>query len=272
MTQSERDRGINRLRSRDRLARFHHAIVRPFLRRHLRYSRLSLWLESLTHFSPQEHALDNVMRFASASAMEGDYLEFGVYEGGTFAAAYHLAQRYGLRSMRFFAFDSFQGLPSPSGIDATPYQQFQQGQYALDLASFNRSLRRHGVPQARIRIVPGWYDETLNETTRVLLGISTAAVVWIDCDLYRSAVPALRFVTPLVTPGTIIVFDDWYAFRGDPRCGEQRAFREWLAQNPTIGVQEFMSIGWHGKAFLIHSAPPSSMSPLPPDDNRPPAV
>lgn len=41
----------------------------------------------------------------------GDYLEFGVYRGRALMAAYFAAQRASLTDMRFYAFDSFEGLP-----------------------------------------------------------------------------------------------------------------------------------------------------------------
>src|SRR4051812_9121648 len=66
---------------------------------------------------PREAMLTTAIEFAAWSDLSGDYLEFGVWEGSTFAHAFHQAQRNHLTSMRFYAFDSFEGLPPISGVD-----------------------------------------------------------------------------------------------------------------------------------------------------------
>jgi hypothetical protein len=73
---------------------------------------------NLFAYTPREEILDFAMHFVQESALEGDYLEFGVFRGHTFAGAFHSAKRYGLDSIHFYAFDSFCGLPPSSGVDA----------------------------------------------------------------------------------------------------------------------------------------------------------
>lgn len=227
--------------------------IGTFLRRNLRYSRLFRDLRTAFSLHPQEQMLEDIMQYLASTSMEGDYLEFGVYEGWSLIAAYKFAELNGLDRMRFIAFDSFQGLPEPSGVDLTDYPQYQTGDYASDQKSFERNLRRHGVPFERVTIVPGWFEDTLNKDVKKQLELEKAAVAWIDCDLYMSTVSALDFLTDLVQPGTIVIFDDWMAFRGDAELGEQKAFREWLARNPHLEPVEFGKMGWHGMAFVLQT-------------------
>lgn len=92
---------------------------------------------------------------------------------------------------------------------------------------------------SRVQVVPGWFSDTLTETTRAKLGTMLAAIVNIDCDLHEAARQALEFVTPLLQDGTVVLFDDWLAFRGNPNRGEQRACREWLAAHPEWSLTPF---------------------------------
>ena len=48
----------------------------------------------------------------------------------------------------------------------------------------------------------------------------------------------------------MLLFDDWYHYRGDPNAGEQRAFREWQAATEawTIPRCSGVSNGCPGKA------------------------
>lgn len=105
---------------------------------------------------------------------------------------------------------------------------------------------------ADVRIVPGFYDETLTADTKEQLSLQRAAIILIDCDLYESTVPVLEFITDLVDQGTILIFDDWYRFKGDPNKGEQRACNEWLQKNPHINLVQYWQQGPQSVAFLVN--------------------
>ena len=62
----------------------------------------------------------------------------------------------------------------------------------------------------------------------------------------------MDFITDYIQDGTVLIFDDWFCFRGNPNRGEQRAFREWLKRNPSIKVSEFHKYGAEGNSFIVH--------------------
>lgn len=203
-------------------------------------------------YNSRENMLKVAIEYVAASKLEGDYLEFGVYEGDTFVAAFHFAKNYNLKSMHFYAFDSFKGLPEIKGDDRKGFRQFTKGQYFCDINKFKKIISRKGVNSNKVKIISGWYDDVLNEATKKKIPLRKASVIFIDCDLYQSAVSALNFITEYIQNGSIIIFDDWFCFRGDPNKGEQRAFREWLKKNPSIKTTQFYRFGWHGNSFIIH--------------------
>jgi len=194
--------------------------------------------------------LSTALDFAKWSRLEGDYLEFGVWQGTTFTSAYFMAQQRCLSAMRFYAFDSFQGLPETSETSEAS-AEFRPGDYSCTRADFEGGLRRAHVPLDRVEIVPGWFDETLTGQVKDSLPLKRAAIAWVDCDLYESTLPVLGFLTDYVQDGTILIFDDWFCFRGNPERGEQRAFTEWLGDNPEIRASHFHNFGWHGASFIL---------------------
>ncbi len=113
-------------------------------------------------------------------------------------------------------------------------------------------LEKNGVDLEKITFIEGWYNKTLNEGTKKKLSTKKAAIVLIDVDLYESTVPVLDFITAYLQTGTILIFDDWFAYRGDPRRGEQRAIREWLKRNPNIELIEFYHYSWGGNSFIVN--------------------
>jgi len=159
--------------------------------------------------------------------------------------------------MNLYAFDSFAGLPENNELDAAGHQWFKGGAYSCSEQEFLKNVRRSGADMHRVITVPGWFEESLKVDNPRLRNLQKAAVVWVDCDLYSSACAVLNFITPYLQYGTLMLFDDWFAYRADPNAGEQRAFREWLHRNPHLSAVELMRFGWHGNSFVIHDAPTS---------------
>lgn len=211
-------------------------------------------------------------RFVAADKIAGDYLEFGVFSGTTFVEAFHLIEDAFKESympsewnteqdsierlrqwkqMRFFAFDSFQGLPEPTGID-TLSGDFVEGKFSNSKDNFINHIISKGVPKDRVVVVSGWFSETLTEKTRADHEMRQAAIVHIDSDLYESAKLVLDFIEPLLVDGTIIIFDDWYNFKGNPNLGEQRAFREWLDENPEWIATQYQKESVWRNSFIMN--------------------
>ncbi len=219
-----------------------------------------------TRYIGSHGCLNAATSFVTWNQIEGDYLEFGVYQGRSMAAAYHAFmynrkillnrgydspeyRRWKDNPPRFFAFDSFEGLPGGPGerdID------FHTGAYQCSEDRFKAYLVRSGVDVKDVVTVPGFYDYSLTDKTKARHGLRKAAVIMIDCDLYESTVPVLDFITDLVGQGTIIVFHDWFRFRGSPLHGEQRACREWLVKNPHLELIEYWREGPQAVSFLVN--------------------
>jgi hypothetical protein len=179
------------------------------------------------------------MGFVSDCKIEGSYLEFGCADGGSLADAFRASRRWRLDNMKFFAFDSFEGLPEPTGLDADKFRRYEKGEFACNIDKYKRNIRIQGTDLKFVTIVPGWYDQSLTLEAKKNLPIQRAAVIWIDCDLYESTVPVLDFVTGYIQDGTVIIFDDWFSYKGRTDRGEARAFKEWLVRNPSFKANEY---------------------------------
>lgn len=215
----------------------------------------------------REEVLWLVFSYLGCSKLAGDYAEFGAWRGDTFATAYHVAGQLSrsfpsFRSMRFHAFDSFEGFPEPEGNDRLPI--IQKGGRAYSLESFQRRMSRLGLAPRRMTATKGWFAETLQEAAAADLMVpdQSLAVAFVDCDLYESARIVLPYLKKKMRPGGVILFDNWYLYLGHPLRGEQRACREFLAANPEICLVPFRLFGWHGSSFLFHVLEPAEQSIL----------
>jgi hypothetical protein len=188
--------------------------------------------------------------YLRSEGVSGDYAEFGVSTGRTFVEAWRVASAYDGSARRFFAFDSFAGLPEAEGVDATG--RFSAGEFSQALGAFEARLRRARVPPDRAHIVAGFFADTLAEPERIPL--EQVALAWVDCDLYSSTVPVLDYLAPRLAQGAVLLFDDWFCFKGDPAKGEARACGEWLERNPDISLVPWRQHHWASQAFIFRRA------------------
>ena len=189
----------------------------------------------------------------------GDYLEFGTFRGRSFVAFFQAAEKYGLKDMRFFGFDSFEGLPETPTCRATTEDDkdddkktmFRAGNYACSQDEFREILKNNNVDMSRVKLIPGFYSQSLTESLKTELSIESAGIVTIDCDIYESTVDVLSFITGYLRTGTLLLFDDWLAYGGHPLRGERRACHEWLEANPQLHLTEYFKYTHSGVAFIV---------------------
>jgi len=148
----------------------------------------------------------------------------------------------------YVAFDSFEGFPEIAEIDRQ--EIWAPNKCATAEEDFRDRVLRAGMPADRLITVKGFYDRSLTLELRDRLLPHKAAVVYVDCDLYVSTVDVLNFIVDFLQTGTIIVFDDWNCFWGDPRRGERRAWREFRAKHPDLEFEGFFTEGM-AKGFLF---------------------
>lgn len=185
--------------------------------------------------------MDFGVETAVMNEVDGDYHEFGVYQGRSFiknATAFR-KQLPAARSkaMKFWAYDSFEGLPETNDKFAPAH--FTKGAFSASRELFSGNVKAAGIDEASVEIVPGFYDRSLNDlTAQKAFSSRKIAMTYIDCDIYESAVPIFDFITRGLQVGSVIVIDDWVRHHTHPQHGIQRAFHEWLARNPQIKLNQ----------------------------------
>ncbi len=166
---------------------------------------------ALEHMWPHAHpygSRDAIWNAALESVtLDGFHLEFGVFKG---------------TSIRYFAehrpkwhlhgFDSFEGLPEKWS------PKHEKGHFAVPkLPKVPRNVTLH----------KGFFDSSLPEFVRSYMKPSDAvAFLHIDSDLYSSAKTIFENLGRFFRPGTVILFDEYFGYKGWER-DVVKAFREY---------------------------------------------
>jgi O-methyltransferase len=180
----------------------------------------------------------------------GDYYEFGLFRGYTLFSAFQSAGVLGLRDLRFYGFDSFEGLPPVVGVDRAS-EEFFEGQFACSKQQVMRNLSKRGVDWSRVTLIEGFFSASLTPELKRRHPFRRVAVAFIDCDLYASTAAVLSWLTDLLDENSILLFDDWHCFDARADRGQQRAFAEFLQANPWITPVPLYDFEDHGRAFLL---------------------
>ena len=163
---------------------------------------------------------------------------------------YLTAKKLDVKSMRFFGFDAFEGLPAEA--EKEDEGVWKKGFYSCSFEKMKECLKRKNINAKDITWVKGWYKNTLNKKTIKELNLKNIGIVFIDCDTYSSSKTVLNFIGPLLNETAILCFDDWKLNDLDIKgMGEYRAFNEFLEKNTQLEAKEIKSYNRKSKSFLI---------------------
>ncbi|MCA1817684.1 MAG: TylF/MycF family methyltransferase [Acidobacteria bacterium] len=159
---------------------------------------------------------------------EGDVCEFGVAQGATSAL---LANEIYPTGKNIWLFDSFQGLPKPSEKDQLIDDIFDlktmknyEGTMSCPLDMVEGRLKAISFPPERVRIVPGFIEETIRNPPLP----ERVCFAYIDFDFYNPILVALNFLDQRLPVGGAVVVDDYGFFSSgaktavDEFAGEHR--------------------------------------------------
>jgi O-methyltransferase len=164
--------------------------------------------------------LDEVGRRVREQGIAGDFVECGVYRGGS-AAVLGVQMMHSPGERRLRLFDSFRGMPDPGPRDDDPQSAKFAGAWVGSEREVRRLLRRVGVPEDRCEVVEGWFEQTLPAAEK-----RPIAVLSVDCDFYDPVGLVLEQLYPHVSPGGFVLVNDYGAFVGARRATDEFLARE----------------------------------------------
>ncbi len=165
--------------------------------------------------------LQELAKRVEYAGLEGDFVECGVYRGGSAGVLGYEAMRSRFQR-KLWLYDSFAGMPNASEDKDDEWSRSLAGKFVGDAGQTHRILQRLKVPPDRYEIVVGFYEETLSTVSS-----ASVALLHVDCDFYDPVKLVLETFYPHVEPGGYIILNDYGGYKG---CR--------LATNEFIGMLE----------------------------------
>jgi hypothetical protein len=180
----------------------------------------------------------------SALAVPGDICEFGVAHG---TASALVANEILSTDRKLWLFDSFQGLSKPTEKDILVddilgYGSMDryEGAFSHPMEQVKYLLRQVSFPSERVRIIPGFIQESIQSADLP----NPVCFAYIDFDLYEPIVVTLDYLHRSLSPGGVILIDDYGFFSS----GAKTAVDEFAAKHSGDYVLT------HPKPFAGHFA------------------
>lgn len=171
--------------------------------------------------------------------VKGDYIETGVWRGGSSIFARAVMDALGEHNRTSYVCDSFQGLPPGEkhldekdiGWDKTPYLEVSSEVVA-------NNFRKYGLLGLNVVFAKGFFNETMPPLSK---RIDSLSIMRLDGDMYESTVDVLYHLYDKLSIGGYVIMDDWFGFPSRTACED---FFKVHGINPTIVPIDKLSAYW----------------------------
>lgn len=207
---------------------------------------------AIIHNLEKYAAIKKVMYLTGIEELDGDYLEFGTFTGSSISHAIRCAKKAKGHfsksdNIRFFGYDSFEGFGElPKGDEHAFYTDQN---FKTDFQRVSRRVKRVAGKQFDVQLIKGFFSESLIGGAGIH-GITKARIVFIDSDTKSSADDALKYCSSVLQPGTYLIIDDFFSYKGSSKKGVSAAINEFVEEND-IELRQVFTYGMGGCVFVI---------------------
>jgi O-methyltransferase len=185
------------------------------------------------------YALYKSVQYAVENSITGDFVECGVWRGGSMKLIAHVLHSLGDTSRTLFLYDTFEGMSEPdpaididfSGNAAiNDWREIQRRgvkwSYA-PLEEVHEIIASSGYPMERVKLVKGLVEETIPKTIP-----TSIALLRLDTDWYSSTKHEMEHLYPKLSPQGILIVDDYGHYQGARRGVDE--YLSNLAKKPLL--------------------------------------
>ena len=174
------------------------------------------------------YALYQATHHIVRAEVPGDIVECGVWRGGSSMMAGMTLRAAGDAHRRMWLYDTFEGMSEPTekdvdvnGVSARKeWEDSQKGDINewcfSPIDEVRQNMRATGLDEGRFSYVKGMVEETLPDSKPEQI-----ALLRLDTDWYESSYAELEHLYPLLSPGGVLIIDDYGQWAGQRDAVDQ---------------------------------------------------
>jgi O-methyltransferase len=168
------------------------------------------------------YALWQAVEYVVRCDVPGDFVECGVFRGGSTGLAAAAFAHFGGRPRQLYLYDTYEGMTAPTARDVdfagrTPQEHLKTwgastiGQMANSpIEQVRANVLQSGLPAERFVFVKGRVEETIPGTVPP----GPIAILRLDTDWYESTRHELVHLFPRLASGGVLIVDDYGFWKG----------------------------------------------------------
>ena len=172
------------------------------------------------------------LRYVKEKKIEGDFVECGVWRGGNLMLfKKFLDNEYKEKNINIYAYDTFDGMTKPEEIDydlntkkiakdilKIDTQKKSNMWGVCNLKDVKNNLLKNCSNIDNFKFIEGKVEETLNKKENLPEKIS---ILRLDTDWYKSTKKELNTLYEKVSPGGVIIIDDYGHWSGSKKAVDE---------------------------------------------------
>jgi len=180
-------------------------------------------VKEYTMTTPERIAsLCNAVNYLVKNNIEGDFVECGVWRGGSTMAAIDTLMNAKDTSREIYLYDTFEGMSEPTEADkvftGTTANELMTTTEKEDptsvwcysaLEEVQQNVATLKYPAKKVHYVKGKVEDSIPGTIPKKI-----ALLRLDTDWYESTAHELKYLYPLLVPGGVIIIDDYGHWEG----------------------------------------------------------
>ncbi len=184
------------------------------------------------------YALYQGVKYVIQNDIPGDFVECGVWRGGSAMLIAMTAKSLGATDRKIYLYDTFSGMSEPTAVDvAVEDKEVRASErwskeersdrndwcYA-NVADVRNNLKQTGYPEDKFVLIEGKVEDTLPSQSPEAI-----ALLRLDTDWYESTKHELRHLYQRLSEHGVLIIDDYGSW-----AGAKKAVDEYFSEQPAL--------------------------------------
>jgi O-methyltransferase len=169
-------------------------------------------------------SLSRAVRHVIENKIPGDFVECGVWKGGSVMEILRTLLRLGDQSRHIYLFDTFAGMTAPTADDVSYDGEVAEDTYikvnrkliTVSLSDVKRAVLALGYDASKIHFIEGDILQTVPAQAP-----KTIALLRLDTDWYESTIHEMNHLYPRLSSQGILIVDDYGHWKGSKKAVDE---------------------------------------------------
>jgi O-methyltransferase len=173
-------------------------------------------------------ALNEAVKYVIENNIEGDFVECGVWKGGSTLAVALTLEKLGITNRNLYLYDTFDGSSGVTEVDVDLNNEsalelmktHDKEKHAIwsysGIDEVKRTMMQSKYPADKIIYVKGMVEDTLPQSNHEKI-----ALLRLDTDWYQSTRAEMEILYPKLVPGGVLIIDDYGYWQGAKKAVDE---------------------------------------------------